>query len=376
MFFWILVAVLTAVVAVFLLLPLMRAGRSADVAEAHDAEVYRDQLDELARDQASGLIGANEAELARAEVARRLIAAKAQEARTTPIASERRNRLAQVAIVVLLPAIGLGLYISTGNPDLPARPLAARLAEPGNDLNILIAKAERHLAENPDDGAGWELLAPIYFRNGRIEDSANAYREAIRSLGASPERLDGYAEVLIALANGIVTKDAREVLQQSQALDAGNPRTRYYLALALEQEGKRDEAKAAFEALAKDSPADAPWLSLVNRHIAGLADGEGQAVPGNPTEQDVAAASQMDVEGRKQMIAGMVESLAGKLKEDPDNFEGWMRIIRSYVVLDQREAAEEALRTALKSFPPESENGKQLLALAGELQITAEGNGQ
>ncbi|MBD9371540.1 c-type cytochrome biogenesis protein CcmI [Rhizobium sp. ARZ01] len=376
MLFWILVAVLTAVVAVFLLVPLLRAGRSADLAEAHDAEVYRDQLGELARDQASGLIGENEAELARAEIARRLIAAKAREASATPVVSERRNRLAQAAIMVLLPAIGLGLYISTGNPDLPARPLAARLAEPGNDLNILIAKAERHLVENPNDGAGWELLAPIYFRNGRIEDSANAYREAIRALGPSPERLDGFAEVLIALADGIVTKDAREVLQQSEALDAKNPRTRYYLALALEQEGKREEAKAAFEVLVKDSPADAPWLPLVNRHIAGLAGSAEQAAPGNPTEQDVAAASQMDAEGRKQMIAGMVESLADKLKEDPDNFEGWMRIIRSYMVLDQREAAEEALRTALKNFPPDSENGKRLLALAGELQITAEGNEQ
>lgn len=376
MVFWILVAVMTAAVAVVLLLPLLRAGRSADIAEAHDGEVYRDQLEELIRDQAAGLIGADDAELARAEIARRLIAAKARETKAGPTMSKRRNRLAQAAIMVLFPAIGLGLYLATGTPDLPAQPLAARLAEPGNDFNILIAKAERHLVENPDDGAGWELLAPIYFRNGRIEDSANAYSEAIRVLGASPERLDGYAEVLIALADGIVTKDAREVLQQSLALDAKNPRTRYYLALALEQEGRREEAKAAFEALVNDSPADAPWLSLVNRHLAGLAGGVEQAAPGNPTEQDVAAAAQMDADGRKQMIAGMVESLAGKLKDDPDNFEGWMRLIRSYVVLDQREAAAKALGTALKRFPPESENGKQLLALAGELAIGAEGNGQ
>ncbi|HVK92135.1 MAG TPA: tetratricopeptide repeat protein, partial [Mycoplana sp.] len=219
-------------------------------------------------------------------------------------------------------------------------------------------------------------LAPIYFRNGRLEDSVNAYREAIRVLGASPQRLDGYAETLIALADGVVTKDAREALQQSQALDPQNPRTRFYLALALEQEGRRGEAKAAYEALVKDSPADAPWLALVNRHIAGLSADAPVAAPGNPTGQDVAAAEQLDAEGRSQMIAGMVESLAGKLKENPDNFEGWMRIIRSYVVLDQRKAAEEALSTALKRFPPQSENGKQLLALADELAISAEDDGQ
>lgn len=393
MLFWILVAVLTAAVAIVLLLPLLRAGRDADSAEAHDAEVYRDQLDELQRDEAAGLIGRAEAELARAEIARRLIAASghgqaAPEAAASPASERRRNRLAQVVVVVLLPAIGLCLYLLQGRPELPAQPLAARLAAPGNDLNILLAKAERHLAENPDDGAGWELLAPIYARNGRLEDAANAYSQAIRILGGSTERLDGHAETLIALADGVVTKDAREALEQSLALDAQNPRTRFYLALALEQEGKRDEARGAFEALAKDSPAEAPWLPLVNRHIASLggnAAGQGAGqdparaendAPGGPTEEDVAAAGEMDAQGRQQMIEGMVDSLAARLKENPDNFEGWMRIIRSYVVLDQRRAAEEALALALKSFPPESDNGRQLLALAGELRITAGGDGQ
>ena len=117
MLFWILVAVLTAAVAIVLLLPLLRAGRDADSAEAHDAEVYRDQLDELQRDEAAGLIGRAEAELARAEIARRLIAASghgqaAPEAAASPASERRRNRLAQVVVVVLLPAIGLCLYLS------------------------------------------------------------------------------------------------------------------------------------------------------------------------------------------------------------------------------------------------------------------------
>ncbi|SOC40009.1 cytochrome c-type biogenesis protein CcmH [Rhizobium subbaraonis] len=380
MFFWILVAVLTAAVAAVLLLPLLRAGGRSNVDDTNDAEVYRDQLEELMRDEAAGLIGKAEAELARAEIARRLIAATAREGASRsgqhPATTRRRNLLAQALIIVVMPAVGLCLYLSAGHPELPAQPLAARLANPGNDVNILIAKAEAHLAENPDDGAGWDILAPIYYRNGRIEDSANAYREGIRVLGPSAARLDGYAEALIALSGGIVTKDAREVLQQSQALDAGNPRTRFYLALALEQEGRRDEALAAFEALAKDSPADAPWLPLVKRHVAGLSRGEQAKPPGNPDAGQVAAADEMTPDDRRQMIAGMVESLADRLKEDPHNFEGWMRIIRSYAVLDQRQAAEDALRTALKNFPPQSENGRQLLALADELAIKVEGSGQ
>jgi len=375
MLFWILVAILTAAVAAVLLLPLLRRPVAAAEDASHDVEVYRDQLEELKRDEATGLIGANEAELARAEVARRLIAASKAEAKGRASPADRRNRLAQAFVIVMLPAIGLCLYLATGRPDLPAQPLAERLANPGNDISILIARAENHLARNPDDGAGWDLLAPIYYRGGRMEDAANAYAQAIRILGPSTDRLDGHAETLIALANGIVTAEARKQLEQSLALKADNPRAKYYLALALEQEGKKLEARAAFEALAKETPADAPWLPLVNRHIAGLGGEEGGQL-GNPTADDVAAAQDMTTGDRQQMIAGMVESLAAKLQENPDNFEGWMRIIRSYVVLDQRPKAETALQTALKTFPADSENGKQLLALARDLSISAEGSGQ
>ena len=378
MFFWILVAIMTAAVAVVLLLPLLRRPPVAAGDADHDVEVYRDQLDELKRDEATGLIGATEAELARAEVARRLIAASKAEATGRAMPAERRNRLAQAFVILLLPAIGLCLYVTTGRPDLPAQPLAERLSNPGNDISILIAKAENHLARNPDDGAGWDLLAPIYYRSGRVEDAANAFSQAIRLLGPTPERLDGYAETLIAQSNGIVTAEARARLQQSLTLKADNPRAEYYLALALEQEGKRADARAAFEAMVKEAPADAPWLPLVNRHIAGLAGGEGGVVAGtlgNPTADDVAAAQDLSAGDRQQMIAGMVESLAAKLQENPDNIEGWMRVIRSYVVLDQRPKAEAALQTALKTFPAGSDNGKQLLALARDLSISAEGSG-
>ena len=94
------------------------------------------------------------------------------------------------------------------------------------------------------------------------------------------------------------------------------------------------------------------------------------------TQQNASAAEEMSAGDRQQMIAGMVDSLAAKLADDPDNLEGWMRIIRSYVVLDQRPKAEAALQTALKTFPADSENGRQLVALARDLSISTGGGGQ
>lgn len=381
MLFWILVAILTAAVAAVLLLPLMRAAEPLPSRHSHDIEVYRDQLGELARDREAGLIGSEEAELARAEIARRMLAASAADQAVAERTPTRllSNRLAQAFIFLCLPAVGLCLYLTTGSPGVPAQPLAARLADPGDDVNILIAKAENHLALNPQDGAGWDLLAPIYMRHGRVDDAVAAYDRAIRLLGPTPARMGGYAEALVAQAGGLVTSEAQNALQKALALDPDDPRSAFYLALGLKQEGKHTEALAAFRKLAERSPADAPWLSLVNQHIAELAAapaGPGPAAPGNPAPGDIAAAEQMNAGDRQAMIRGMVDSLASRLKEDPANLEGWMRLIRSYVVLDQRDRAKIALHDGLRAFPETGEQGKQLLALARELGIDAGGEAE
>ncbi|MGR9217100.1 c-type cytochrome biogenesis protein CcmI [Rhizobium leguminosarum] len=382
MLFWILVAALTAALAVILLYPLLRGAKAADNIRAGEAAVYRDQLRELDRDLDGGLITPEEADYARAEIGRRLIAVSADEPAETPKPA-RHHRFTEAFVLLVLPVLGLCLYLTTGRPDLPSQPLEARLENPGNDVAVLITKAERHLAEKPDDGKGWDVLAPIYFRTMRVSDAQVAYRNAIRLLGPSPVRLDGLAEALMAVSDGVVTEEARQVLEQSLTLQPDNPRARFYIALSMEQAGRPDEARQAFEALAKKSPSDAPWLPLVNQHIAmnggapaganPAAPGANPSAPGNPTQEDVAAAENMSAGDRQQMIRGMVESLDAKLSEDPNNFEGWVRLVRSYAVLNDKDRAAGALKRGLAAFPPPGEEGRQLLALARELGIATEG---
>ncbi|WP_461521396.1 c-type cytochrome biogenesis protein CcmI [Rhizobium leguminosarum] len=382
MLFWILVAALTAALAVILLYPLLRGAKAADNIRAGEAAVYRDQLRELDRDLDGGLITPEEADYARAEIGRRLIAVSAEEPAETPKPA-RHHRFTEAFVLLVLPVLGLCLYLTTGRPDLPSQPLEARLENPGNDVAVLITKAERHLAEKPDDGKGWDVLAPIYFRTMRVNDAQVAYRNAIRLLGPSPVRLDGLAETLMAVSDGVVTEEARQVLEQSLTLQPDNPRARFYIALSMEQAGRPDEARQAFEALAKQSPSDAPWLPLVNQHIAmnggapaganPATPGANPSAPGNPTQEDVAAAENMSAGDRQQMIRGMVESLDAKLSEDPNNFEGWVRLVRSYAVLNDKDRAAGALKRGLAAFPPPGEKGRQLLALARELGIATEG---
>ncbi|MBB4065709.1 c-type cytochrome biogenesis protein CcmI [Gellertiella hungarica] len=382
MLFWIAVAVMTALVAIVLLLPLSRAGKGAAVSGADDRAkelaVYRDQLKEIDRDLDNGLISPAEADYARAEIGRRLIAAgdqaEADRTETRPL----RRRVAEMLVILSLPALGVPLYLLTGAPGLPDQPLEARLENPGQNIELLLAKVERHLLQNPEDGQGWELIAPIYYRNQVFDRSVEAYRNAVRLLGPSAERSGSFAEALIALDGGKVGDEAAAQLAEVLKLAPGDARARFYLALKLEQEGKRAEAFAAFQAIRKDAPADAPYLELVDRHVAATdpskpAPSPEAAPPGNPEEADIAAAAGMEAGDRQQMIMGMVETLSARLKNEPDNFEGWMRLVRSYAVLGMKDKAADALASALKTFPADTDQGRQLKALADSMGIPAAG---
>ena len=377
MLFWIIVSCVTALLAVALLAPLLRRSATAGGEHAHDVEVYRDQMAEVDRDAAAGLISAEEAENARAEIGRRLLSSADKASKETganPKAS--RHPLAQAFIILVLPAIGIGLYLHAGSPGVPDAPLAARLANPGNDVALLLAKAENHLIQNPDDGAGWDLVAPIYLRNRRPADAANAYRQAIRIRGESAERLSGLGESIVSSNQGLINSEATDAFRKALSLDKNDARSEFYLAFALEQEGRSMEALAAFQSLAKTSPPDAPWQPIVAQHIASLQNGATEPkanpdAPGNPTAADVAAAQDMNAGDRQQMIENMVAGLDEKLKSNPNNFEGWMRLVRSYAMLKQADKASDALVRALKAFPADGEQGKQLVALASQLGIKA-----
>lgn len=397
MLFWIISALLTVVVAVILLSPLMRASARASLYDEGEAAVYRDQLRELERDKATGLISADDADYARAEIGRRLLAVagrattgeaateRAFEAAAAGPVARRRYGLSQAFILLCLPVIGLAGYLEIGSPGTPDAPLAARIENPGDDVGLLVAKVERHLASNPEDGNGWNVLAPVYFRIGRLPDAEIAYRNAIRILGPDAERMNGLGETLVLRSDGIVTDDAQMAFQAALKLEPNNPRADFYLALALEQSGRRAEALAAFQAIATASPPTAPWMSLVNQHIAANSAGvplanapaasvqpTAPAALGNPSADDIANAQSMSEGDRSEMIRGMVASLDARLKEDPNNFEGWMRLVRSYAMLKDKERAQAALKDGLKAFPADGAEGQQLIAMATELGLDVE----
>ena len=151
--------------------------------------VYRDQLEEITRDEAAGRIGAAEAEAARIEVSRRLLAAADQES-AAPVTSPSRKRAVAIVALVLLPLLSGGLYLALGSPTLPGQPLSARAnPQAAPAIEQLVAQVEAHLESNPQDGRGWEVLAPVYsVQLRRYDDAARARRNAITYNGATAKR--------------------------------------------------------------------------------------------------------------------------------------------------------------------------------------------
>jgi cytochrome c-type biogenesis protein CcmH len=364
---WFILALMTAAAIFAVLWPLAR--REGRLRSGSDLAVYRDQLGEIGRDQAAGLIGQTEAQAARVEVSRRLLAAadaQAQDERAAAPVAWRRRAVALAALIVL--PLGAGaLYLALGSPTLPDHPLAARLAARGGGapLDALIARVQAHLERNPEDGRGWEVIAPVYVRLGRFEDAVKARRNALRLNGQTAEREALLGEALVFAANGVVTADAKVAFEKALALDAAQVQARYFLGLAAEQDGDRVQAASIWRALVAAAPPEAPWLDFVRAALARVDDagsaGNSVARSGSePSEEQVAAASNLSAEQRSAMIAGMVERLAERLQRDGSDVQGWLRLVRSYIVLGERDKARAAIVEARRALAGDEPKLRQL----------------
>jgi cytochrome c-type biogenesis protein CcmH len=358
---WIGFALMSVAAILAVLWPLARKPRAGQ--GGSDLVVYQDQLEEIGRDRSAGLIGEAEAEAARVEVSRRLLAAADTQAPaplpTQPLWHRRAAAVAALIVLLLLP---VGLYAALGSPEIPGQPAYARSATPQDQQNIakLIGRVEEHLAQNPNDGAGWQVIGPVYMRLGRFDDAVVAFRKSLVLNGETAGRDSALGEALAGAANGVVTDEAKKEFERAVALDPREPKARFFLGLADEQDGKRDAAADKWRAMLKDAPPNAPWVGLVRESLARVT---GEPVAGEasgPRQEDVAAAQEMPEAQRTEMIRGMVAKLADRLHTDGSDVEGWVRLVRAYAVLGEREQAKGAAADAKKALAQHPEEVKRI----------------
>ncbi len=425
MLLYVVFACLTAIVLLVLLRPLAGTRGSDAARDAFNAAVYRDQLTEVESDRERGLIAEPEAEAARIEIGRRLLATDPPKAKSDPprdAAPDRKQhrlsaRAVMIGVAVILPALALGLYLAYGSPRLPDQPLAARLQDPASDQNLaaLVARVEARLREHPEDGEGWEVVAPVYMAWHRYTDAADAYAQAGRLLGESPKRLSGYGQALVLANDGVVSEDARRALQRAAELDPDLLEPHILIAIAKEQDGQFAAAIEAWRALLAKGSGEAPWRDMVQQriaadeaHLAGkpapgaplagkpvaggpvavepaggtpVAGGQGGAVAGKPegaspeaeggapTAGDMAAAQNLSPAERQAMIEQMVQRLAARLDQQGNDLGGWLKLVRAYSVLDRKDDAVKALAKARVQFSGDATALGQLDALATELGL-------
>lgn len=402
MVFWAIAAVLTSAVILWITRPLSVGDEEGSDAKAvtgaeADLAVYRDQLAEIETDLTRGTLNASEAEAARIEISRRLLhAAEQADAQLDPAVADgaattsgawwrRPANVAALATAVTVPILGLGIYLSVGAPGLPDQPQSARLAIPVDQITVteLIARVEARLKEHPDDIRGWEVIAPVYLRQGRMRDARAAFQRAIEIDGETAGRLAGLVQATVALTQGRVTDELMAMNRRLIALDPTRAEPKFWVALGLEQRGQFAEAREGFRSLISPETRGQPWRPAVEQRLAALdarlgtgpqnAETPDRSAPQpGPTREDVAAANAMSPEDRQAMIEGMVSGLAARLSESGGSVDEWSRLIRAYVVLGQTDKAEAAAKDARLRFAEDAEASARLAALSDRLGLGAE----
>ena len=339
---------------------------------APELEIYANQLAQIDADVREGKLMADEAEPTRREVSRRMLAASRRPLRTSGSGAPNNwmqdsRKLALVFAVVALPLIGLTVYLGGGSPDQPGQPaqssetpeatVANQLAD---EERALVAKLAAQMEKTPEDPKGWELLGSAYVRLQQFSEAVQAFANAIERGGPNSDRLSSLGEALVFEAGGRVTEEAQYAFLESVKLDADDPRANYFLALSKAQEGDYAAAVESWAALLEKTPEDAPYRAMIESQIkrAGRAMiGQLGETPSSekpiapPLNEDVAAsASEMTDEERAVMIDGMVSRLSDRLRENPEDLQGWLRLARSYAVLERKEDAIQALDRAAGHF--------------------------
>ncbi len=353
-----LLAVIVFIVLLLILVPLLRARDAGPEASSFDRAVYRDQLRELDRDCARGVLNDSEAASARLEIQRRLLATTA-----APVseASAGSSPIAAMAVALVVACGSVGLYVWIGAPGVPDMPFASRTIDTnGIKIAQALARLKQRAEAEPTNAEAWLNYARSAADVNQWAAATDAFKRAINLGQDDADTLAAYGEMLTLSAKGNVIPAARAAFAAALAKDPNIETARYYTALAAGQDGDPAKAIAMLQALLADLPANAPERADIGNRIVEVAKAAGLPVPplaaGKPAEPGpdaaaMAAASQMPEDQRQAMIRGMVAKLAASMETNPNDLDGWMRLGRAYAVVGDIDKAADALQRAAALKP-------------------------
>lgn len=347
--FWIAAAGLSAAAAALVL----RGGASGLAPAGEDAAMaaHRRQLLEIDELAQRGLLAEDERKTARAEAARRLLAAADGNAAWPR--DGKGVRYAAVAAAALAPLAAAVVYVAVGSPGAADQPFHARLeawrkGDPAMlDPPRIAALLEDAARTRPNDAELYRNLALARMAGGDPVGAAEALRKAVR---LAPQRADLWSalgEAFVVGAQGEIDSDAKTAFGEALKRDPNDLSARYHLSKGLVAEGRVDEGLAGWRALLAALPPGDERRPILAAEIDRTAKA-GRLVGSGPSRAQVEAAADGGV--TPQMIQGMVDSLSAKLEANPDDPEGWVRLVRAYAVLGDVARRDRALKEASTRF--------------------------
>ncbi len=405
---WIILTILACLASVLIAIPLIRRFERPQSQSDHALQIGRDQMAELERDIERDLIGKDEAASAKAEIERRILTAAKAETSELSGASTRSRGLALAGVVALIAGGSAVLYSFVGRPDLPAKPFAgtaggvtnmtaSALQQPSSEptagsVEELIAGLVTRLENDPSDAEGWRMLGWSYFNTESYSLAADAYERSVELEATDPDVLSAYGETLVRAGDGLVSEKAIGAFDAALVINPVDPRARFFKGMALEQAGDPTAAIDLWLEILATAPTNVEWLGGLRTRIQELANTTGYDLGDRlgtvsssgglgapsatedkgPSQADIAAAQDMTPQDRQAMIVGMVDQLAARLEENPNDPAGWAKLIRSRQVLGDNDGAIAAYLTANELFKDSPEDQAELADAARELGVSAE----
>ncbi|WP_157955649.1 MULTISPECIES: c-type cytochrome biogenesis protein CcmI [Devosia] len=359
MIFWSIAIAVTAIACAALFYA--AAGRTVNETTGEMTDQnrhFRLALDAIEADERNGKLDASQALAAKGELAREILRNKAAPG---PAPAKSLGQAPLLSGLAVTAALSLVLYAFLGRPDLPAQPLADRpeLVAQSLDLDDAVARIEARLIEAPDDLRGWQVIAPAYVEMGRFADAAEAYRRVMALSGPSADLRTDLAEALLLDANGAGSDEAMDQLEQAAAADPDHVRSRLYLAAEFMRLARYDQARTYWQQAINLAQGNESWLPAARQGLA-VAANDGV---------DTTAADQAE------MIQGMVGGLADRLYAEGGSVEEWTQLVRSYLVLNDRDNAQRAYDAAVVAYPAAFDRG-ELDTLALDAGLTLNGDDQ
>lgn len=385
---WLALTVLAASAGLLVALPFLRTSKTGAGAPTTSLDVYKQQLDSVARDVKLGDVSPESAAELRTEIERRIVDAPTAPVAAAAATDPRFDRITAAAVALIVVLGSAVLYSATGAPGTPSAarggggPLQAG-SQALPDVDTMIERLATRLQENPNDAEGWRMLGWSYFETSRFDQAVEAYTRAVELAPTEISYRSALAEAQTQANGGQVTPEAQRAFQQALSADRSDERAKYYLALARAQRGDVRGAVGDWIAAVNAAAPESEWASRMRAEAENAAREIGMNIAGRmppapvgvaaqapPISSDtLAAAQQASPQAQQQMIAGMVDGLEQRLTQNPRDADGWVRLMRSRMVLGQPDRARAALQRGLQAFSDDPAVQRQLRSAAAELNV-------